>query len=209
MTTTILWIRIRFLRWCAGTLLLTVIVSSARADALANEVRNGVVVSITRTIRIDRPVVEVFDFITADDVLPKILTGYGPLPAVVGTSHQMGGWSRPGSSRIVHFSDGTTLREQVTSYRRSRYFAYRVWDFGNPLIGKLSSDARGAWHFRSIGGGTEITWTYAFTARDRLSAIALKPIVHLLMRGYMDVCLHNAQQQLARSRTVVRAGSME
>ena len=53
----------------------------------------------------------VFDFVAAEDVLPKVLTGYGLVPAVVRTSGNSGPWDAPGSIRTVHLAGVTTARE--------------------------------------------------------------------------------------------------
>lgn len=146
-------------------------------------------VSVTRQAVIPGSPEEVFNFIAAEDVLPKVLTGYGPLPAVVGTSGHTGPWDRPGSARLIHLADGTTVREQVTHHDGPRYFAYRVWDFGNPIVRRLAQEARGEWTFAPAPGGTQVTWTYTFTAKNRLAAVPLSGIARWLWRGYMDVCL--------------------
>ena len=78
----------------------------------------------TLEARIAAPLLSVFDFIVAEDVLPKVLTGYGLLPAVVRSSGNTGPWDQPGSARTVHLADGSTAREQVTAYERPVYFAY-------------------------------------------------------------------------------------
>src|ERR1700746_1587352 len=67
-------------------------------------------------------IVPVFDFIVPEDVLPKVLTGYGLLPGVVRTSGNTGPWDSPGSSRTVPLADGATAREPVTAYARPRHF---------------------------------------------------------------------------------------
>lgn len=46
-------------------------------------------VAVTRQAVIPGKPEAVFRFIAAEDVLPKVLTGYGPLPAVVGTSQRV------------------------------------------------------------------------------------------------------------------------
>jgi len=149
-------------------------------------------VAITRQALIPGSPEAVFRFIAAEDVLPKVLTGYGPLPAVVRTSENTGPWDRPGSARLIHLADGSTVREQVTDFDSPRYFAYRVWDFGNPIIKRLAEEARGEWTFVSAPGGTLVTWTYTFTAKSNLTAVPLSGITQLLWRGYMDVCLENS-----------------
>jgi hypothetical protein len=136
----------------------------------------------------------VFYFITAEDVLPKVLTGYGPLPAVIRSSENTGPWTVPGSARLIHLADGSTVREQLTHFEPSKHFAYRVWDFGNPLIRSLSSGARGEWSFSPAPGGTLVTWTYTFTAKNAVTALPLSGITQILWRGYMDVCLENTKR---------------
>jgi hypothetical protein len=154
-------------------------------------------VAVTRRAVIPGTPAEVFSFIAAESVLPKVLTGYGPLPAVVGTSEHTGPWDRPGSARRVHLADGTTVREQVTAHDGPNFFSYRVWEFGNPIVRKLADEARGEWTFKAAPGGTEVTWTYTFTAKNRWAAIPLSGITHLLWRGYMDVCLDNSVRIMA------------
>lgn len=148
-------------------------------------------VSVTRRAVIPGSAKEVFLFIAAQDVLPKILTGYGPLPAVLGTSDVTGPWDTPGSSRIVHLADASTVREQVTDYDFAKYFAYKTSDFGNPLLGSLATGATGQWTFRQTAEGTAVEWTYTFKAKSKLKAIPLAAIARFLWKGYMDVCLRN------------------
>ena len=149
-------------------------------------------VSITRHAVIPGKIDDVFKFIAAQDVLPQILTGYGPLPAVVGTSDVTGPWDQPGSARIVHLADGSNVREQVTDYEFATYFAYKTSNFGNPILGSLATGAVGQWKFHQVADGTEVEWTYTFQAKSRLRAIPLAGIANILWRGYMDVCLKNS-----------------
>jgi hypothetical protein len=155
-------------------------------------------VSITRTALIAGTPDKVFAFIAAEDVLPKVLTGYGPLPAVVRTSENTGPWNTPGSARLIHLADGSTVREQVTEYAAPNRFAYRVWEFGNSVIKALATQARGEWTFEAVPEGTKVIWTYTFTAKNGLAAVPLSGITQMLWRGYMDVCLENSQQQFSK-----------
>lgn len=161
-------------------------------------------VAITREAIIPGSLNDVFDFITAQDVLPKVLTGYGPLPAVVRTSEVSGPWDTPGSSRIVHLADGSTVREQITEFSRSKSFAYRVYEFGNPIIGTLATSARGVWTFSDASGGVRVSWIYTFVAKNSLTAIPLSGITQILWRGYMNVCLENSIRLMRSSRTRTR-----
>lgn len=162
-------------------------------------------VAITRTAVVPAPPEQVFAFVAAEDVLPKVLTGYGPLPAVVRTSGHTGPWDVPGSARVVHLADGTTAREQVTRHGAPDDFAYRVWDFGNPIVRGLAREARGEWRFEPVAGGTRITWTYTFAAHNAVAALPLSGITRLLWRGYMDVCLENTRRLLAPATAAPKA----
>lgn len=156
-------------------------------------------VSITRQAVIAGTPEAVFNFISAEDVLPKVLTGYGPLPAVVKTSENTGPWTVAGSARLIHLADGSTVREQVTQFEPSNRFAYRVWDFGNPLIRSVATGARGEWIFSPAPGGTLVSWTYTFTAKNVVTAVPLLGITQILWRGYMDVCLENSKRLMAKT----------
>ena len=156
-------------------------------------------VSITRQAVIPGSPDEVFSFIAAEDVLPKILTGYGLLPAVTKTSENTGPWTVIGSARKIYLADNTTVREQLTHYERSKRFAYRVWDFGNPIIRTLATGARGEWIFSPVQGGTLVVWTYTFTANNAVSALPLAGITQALLRGYMKVCLENSVRLMSES----------
>jgi Polyketide cyclase / dehydrase and lipid transport len=149
-------------------------------------------ISITRTALIPGAPEAVFAFIAAEDVLPKVLTGYGPLPGVVRTSDHTGPWDQVGSARVVHLADGGTAREQVTLLESPRRFAYRVWDISNPIVKTLAVEARGDWTFVAVGQSTQVNWTYTFVAKNAFTAVPLLLIARVLWRGYMDVCLDNS-----------------
>jgi Polyketide cyclase / dehydrase and lipid transport len=175
-------------------------VESSPSSPSSKETMKNFEVAITREAVIPGSVKEVFAFITAQDVLPKVLTGYGPLPAVVRTSEISGPWDLPGSTRIVHLADGTTVREQITHFSSPTAFAYRVFEFGNPIVGALATGARGEWTFAEAPGGTKVRWTYTFLAKNGLSAIPLSGITQILWRGYMDVCLENSIRIMGAGR---------
>jgi hypothetical protein len=175
-------------------------VESSSSSPSSKDTMKNFEVAITREAVIPGSVKDVFAFITAQDVLPKVLTGYGPLPAVVRTSEVSGPWDVPGSARIVHLADGTTVREQITQFSSPTAFAYRVFEFGNPIVGALATGARGEWTFTEAPGGTKVKWTYTFSAKNGLTAIPLSGITQILWRGYMDVCLENSIRIMGAGR---------
>ncbi|WOH50126.1 SRPBCC family protein [Bradyrhizobium sp. sBnM-33] len=145
---------------------------------------------MTQEIWLPGPIADVFDFVAGEDVLPKILTGYGLVPAVAFTSDVSGPWDQVGSHRIVHLADGSTAEESVTHYDHASYFAYRV---SNPSFSlkHLMVDARGQFWFMEEKGGTRVKWTYSFAAKNRLARIPLALFVKTQWSGYMRTCLHN------------------
>lgn len=154
------------------------------------ESRGGLEVAVTRELFIPGNISEVFDLVAAQDVLPKILTGYGLVPGVASTSNVSGPWDQPGSNRIVHLLDGSTVHEGISHYDRPAYFAYRVSEPSFSLK-HLMSHARGQFWFVSAEGGTKVTWTYTFHARNGFTKIPLRLFVGTQWKGYMDVCLKN------------------
>lgn len=154
-------------------------------------------VTIILTEQVDAPIQQVFAFVTAKNVLTKILLGYGPLPRVVSTSESVGPWDEPGSFRLVYLSNHTSAREELTDYRPCSYFAYRTSDFTSTLK-YLARQGRGQWHFAAEAGGTRIAWTYTFTASHWFMQPVLKVFVSLLWRGYMRGALRQVKAQTER-----------
>jgi hypothetical protein len=145
-------------------------------------------VSVTREVVVPGDISDVFDFVTAEDVLPKVLTGYGLIPGIVGTSDVTGPWNTPGSRRTVQLADGSTAHEEVKNYDRPAYFAYTVSEPTFSLR-HLIVDANGQWWMASVKGGTKVKWTYTFHAKGWVSRQVLKVFARFQWRGYMDVCL--------------------
>jgi len=153
-------------------------------------------IAVTREMVVPGPVQEIFDFVAAEDVLPKILTGYGMVPGVASTSDVSGPWDRPGSRRIVHLADGSTLNEGLTQYDRPSHFAYRVGDPSFALK-YLMTEARGEFWLEAADGGTTVRWTYTFRAKNRLTKLPLMLFAKSQWGGYMDVCMANIVARFA------------
>lgn len=168
--------------------------------------RSGRKITATVEADIDATVARVFDFSVAEDVLPKVLTGYGLVPGVVGTSGHTGAWDVPGSSRAVHLKGGDTAREEVTEWVRPSYFAYRVSDFTFALK-HLATEGRGQWWFEERNGRTHARWTYTFTPKGPVSAVVLRLFVRTQWAGYMRVCMQNTIDLTSARSWEPKAGS--
>lgn len=154
------------------------------------ETDSSLAIAVTREALISHSIEQAFDFVAAEDVLPKILTGYGLVPAVASTSEISGPWDQPGSHRIVHLKDGSTLSEGLTNFERPSYFAYQV---SNPsfALKHLMRHATGQFWFTAAEGGTHVRWTYTFHAKSWLTKLPLTLFVKTQWNGYMEVCMAN------------------
>jgi hypothetical protein len=128
-----------------------------------------------------------FDTVVAEDVLPKVLHRWGPVPAVVGTRDLTGPWTAPGSERTVVLDDGSTARERLTRFERPRRFEYTVDRLTSPL-GRLVKHAWGAWEFDDRGAESSFRWTYSFHPRNRAAAVPLQLVVRTAWARYMAQC---------------------
>ncbi len=112
---------------------------------------------------------------TYDRVLPVPLERilgrrYLAIPAIKGTT-QDGVWGREvGQQRTIHFSDGGSTREVLTSLDRPTSFGYSLADTTGPMKA-LVAGLDGTWAFAPAGTGTRITWSWDIrpTAAGRLA----------------------------------------
>jgi hypothetical protein len=132
-------------------------------------------------------VARLFDVVVAEDVLPKVLHRWGPIPGVRGTAGLTGPWDTPGSSRTVLLEDGSTARETLLQWKRPSAFAYRVEAMTNPL-GRLVDHAHGTWEFTATPGGSRFAWTYAFTPTGRIAAPLIRAFVAIAWARYLQGC---------------------
>jgi len=128
-----------------------------------------------------------FDTVVAEDVLPKVLHRWGPIPAVVGTRDLTGPWNTPGSERTVVLGDGSTARERVVAWERPERFEYAVDRFTSPL-GRLIDHATGAWEFDDRGTASSFRWTYSFFPRSFAASLPLHLVVRTAWARYMAQC---------------------
>jgi hypothetical protein len=134
--------------------------------------------------------------------LETVLRDAAFLPGVAKTTDTTGPWDKAGSTRIVHLTDGTTVRETVTSATAPDYFAYRLTEFSSPMIRMLVKEARGQWWFTDSGSGLQAKWTYTAESRNPLAAVLLVPVIKILWNRYMKAAMNvtktRAEAEVAR-----------
>ena len=123
-----------------------------------------------------------FDILTPSDPT-RFYPKFRVVPATVRVEGQTGAWDGVGQTRILHLSDGSSVRETTKVVDRPGFFAYELTEF-TKTFGPLVDHARAEWHFDAVEGGTRITWTYTFFGRPgRGWVVAL--IVRLAWAAYM------------------------
>jgi hypothetical protein len=129
--------------------------------------------------------------------LEEIFTGYGPLPAVARTSGESGVWDHVGATRTVELTDGSSAREEITSYDEPQHFGYRLSRFSGSLR-FLISHVDGAWWFTEpVAGRTNIRWTYTFhprAARALVARAAIGPLWSRYARQTLAMAIERAEQ---------------
>jgi hypothetical protein len=113
----------------------------------------------------------------------RTLTGFGPLPAVITTTHH-GSWQEAGDARTVTFSDGSTACEVITDHHAPDVYAYRLTKLSG-VLGHLAQHADSAWHFTADGASTRCEWSFTFIAkpgRGTVIRLALLPVWTAYMR---------------------------
>ena len=127
-----------------------------------------------------------------------------PPAGVAKTTGTTGPWDKAGSTRIVHLTDGTTVRETVTSATAPDYFAYRLTEFSSPMIRGLVKEARGQWWFTDSGSGLKAKWTYTAESKHFLGALLLIPVIKILWNRYMKAAMKVTKE---RAETEVARGA--
>ena len=146
-------------------------------------------VSTTVTATIDAPRQPFYEWLLLQvftDELDTVLRDAPFFPGVTRTTGTTGPWNEPGSTRIVHLSDGSSSRETVTAAAAPDYFAYRLTEFSAALLRLLVHEARGQWWFTDSGNGTHAKWTYTGEARNFLAALILIPVLKILWNRSMQ-----------------------
>jgi hypothetical protein len=127
--------------------------------------------------------------------LETVLRDAAFLPGVSKTTDTTGPWDKPGSTRIVHLTDGTTVRETVTSATAPDYFAYRLTEFSSPMIRRLVKEARGQWWFTDSGSGLQAKWTYTAESKNMIGALVLVPVIKILWNRYMKAAMNATKRR--------------
>jgi hypothetical protein len=152
------------------------------------------------TARVDRHVAEpperVFERLVPID-LSTIIKRWGPFPGVAGVRDQTGEWDHVGASRTVMLEDGSSAREELTTFHPPHHFGYTL-TFGAPTS-LLASEAAGTWWLRAApDGGTDLEWAWAFAPRPG-TGLLIELLVAPMWRRYAQQALERYAAQAGGS----------
>jgi Polyketide cyclase / dehydrase and lipid transport len=126
--------------------------------------------------------------------LPEIFgRWYGPIPPIKQVRDQTGEWDAAGRSRRIVLVGGS-MREDLTSVDPPRSFGYRLTEIVGPM-GLLVGSVAGEWLFRTVGGGTEITWRWTIFSKSPLTAPGL-PLFGMVWQRYARRALRDLAEIL-------------
>jgi hypothetical protein len=124
----------------------------------------------TESIVVPGPRAAVFERAFALQHMPKLLRGWGPVPAVERAELLDGGDYAVGKVRRIHNSDGSSLDEEILVYEPPSAHAYRLYGNFRGLAKVLVTEGRGDWSFVALDESrTEVSWTYQFTLTSPLA----------------------------------------
>lgn len=149
-----------------------------------------VTTSASIVIARDRP--SVVAFVIDSDALPQWLQKYGPIHGVSHTVIERGPYNFVGARRKIHFDNGDSIIEELTSLNLPDTYTYRVTQFSN-FFRFLTDAAHGECAFAEVAGGTQVTWNYAFTYRNFIARLFFTVFLPLVYRGFMNQCLRLAK----------------
>jgi Polyketide cyclase / dehydrase and lipid transport len=153
-------------------------------------------VSTTVTTIVDAPVDTAFDYIVPVD-LRTIFKGYRLLPGVKHTSIT-DGWTKPGLTRTVTLTDGSSSTETLLTVVPHQSFSYKNENFTAAFLRLLMIRMEGYWVFTALDAQrTQISWTYTLVPKHALAKLIIRAVVLRMIHGMLDQALHIIKGQLA------------
>lgn len=93
-------------------------------------------------------------------------------------------WDTAGARRRVEFDDGSAALEQILVADLPRRFHYVSWNYTGQA-GRLLQYATGEFTFSAKDGGTQVTWTYAFSPKRNSSRWIVRRFANKDFREFM------------------------
>ncbi|MEM9494654.1 MAG: SRPBCC family protein [Pseudomonadota bacterium] len=152
-------------------------------------------VRTSAVVAIDASIDKVFDAAAA--VTPSdIFQAHFPIPGVAACNGHAEPWSAIGETRELTLTDKSSVLEELIAFTRASTFAYRVQGFVG-LFGLLAREAKGEWHFTSLGENkSQIDWTYSFSPTGPIAEPLLWFVVKLFWPRYQRAALKRIKSDI-------------
>jgi hypothetical protein len=143
------------------------------------------------SLYINAPREKLFTFATTSKNLPKVFTGFGPVPAIKKVSMIEGQEGIKGSVRLVENSDGSKIRERILKFTPPKNHSYVLESGFIPPFSWIVSKAIGNWTFDSEKSGVRVTWKFTFFLTTPIAIAVALPLAKVFFYGAQLKCLRN------------------
>ena len=139
------------------------------------------------SVEVESSIEEVYEYITDSDMPVEIIKRHGIVPGPVSSELLNDQWSDVGDKKRLTFSDKSTSIEEILVLDDPNYYAYKVYDFSNPLLNPLIKEIKGEWFLKELENGkTLVSWKYTFNARNWRSKQVLRVLIFLQFNTFMS-----------------------
>lgn len=153
-------------------------------------------VSTKVNVVVAKPIEETFDRATNMAEFNTIFTGWGPISGNLRAEQLDKGRPKPGSRRRMIHKDGSATLEEIHQFSRPNTHRYRVVSGLPKTLGMLVDYGEAVWRFKSINGGTSVTWEYKFKVKNIAVVPGTTAMVKLPYHRAMQRCLNNLRNEL-------------
>jgi hypothetical protein len=136
----------------------------------------------------------VFDFSTNHLNLPKVFTGYGPVPAILKAETLENEPFQAGSIRRVYNADGSVIDEKMIELSRPTQQQYQLVRGFKPPFSWLFQGAGGDWTFSPTASGTLVEWKFNFVLTSPIVYPVASVLIHSFFVRAQQQCLINIKQ---------------
>ena len=136
----------------------------------------------------------VFNYIVPID-LSHIFKGTRLIPGIHETSLDEG-WNKPGLTRTIYFTDGSTSRESLLTVVPNRSFSYQNDHFTSTLR-FLVQRIEGDWIFTDLGEGqVGILWTYKVVPLNAVGRLVVNLVLMKELKAMLVAALETIKKDL-------------
>jgi hypothetical protein len=129
--------------------------------------------------------------------LPEVFSRrYAAFPPIREVTDQSAGWGASGQTRTIHLTDGSHLRETLTSVDPPRGYSYVLDEIHGPLRPFVRT-IDGAWSVTPEGDGSRIGWSWTMYPKISPGRLTMN-VIGRMWKGYAERALVELEKVLTR-----------